>query len=235
MSKVGLTRSVKYGLLSGHDSQPSICGSDNPYMKTLKFNSTLTVGQRKLIAVLLLVSAFTNSHIGVARAADSASLADQAILSQVVLIDPDTTIAQDESITEPAAQSTVQDVLLRVCTARGYGQDCAKTLLGMLWNESSNISTAIGDGGRARGYFQIHYKLHNISIACAEDLVCSANWTLTYMEAHSYPKYVAYAVQCHNSCNVNNGYAARAFRHANYFWNKPLAINQAASIELAMK
>ncbi|MSR84944.1 hypothetical protein EXS71_00685 [Candidatus Uhrbacteria bacterium] len=132
-------------------------------------------------------------------------------------------------------QPTVQEVLLTVCEANGYGQDCAQTLLGMLWTESSNRSTVIGDGGRARGYFQIHYKLHDISITCAEDLACSAQWSLSYLEFNSYPKYVRYAVQCHNSCNVNNGYAAKALRNGKRFWNQPLEINQAAPIELAMK
>jgi hypothetical protein len=143
--------------------------------------------------------------------------------------------SQFDPISAPVVQPTVQDVLLNVCQTNGYGEDCAKILLGMLWNESSNISTAIGDGGRARGYFQIHYKLHNIPIACAEDLVCSANWTINYMEAHSYPKYVSYAVQCHNSCNVNNGYAAKAFRNGNRFWGQPLEVHQTAPIEIAMK
>lgn len=133
------------------------------------------------------------------------------------------------------APPTVQEVLLDVCKDNGYGEACAKTLLGMLWTESSNRSTVVGDGGRARGYFQIHYKMHKISAECAEDLVCSANWTLSYLEKNSYPKYVNYAIQCHNSCNVNNGYAAKAVRHGNYFWNKPLAVDQAAPIELAMK
>lgn len=134
----------------------------------------------------------------------------------------------------PTTAPTVQEVLLNVCADNGYGQDCAKTLLGMLWNESSNRSTVIGDNGAARGYFQIHYKLHKIAIACAEDLVCSANWTINYMEAHSYPKYVAYAIQCHNSCNVNNGYAAKAIRNGNRMWNQPLEVTQAAPITLAM-
>ena len=128
---------------------------------------------------------------------------------------------------------TVQDVLLDVCMARGYDTDCAKTLLGMLWNESSNVSTAIGDHGLARGYFQIHYELHKITIACAEDLVCSSNWTLNYLELHGYPDYQGYAVQCHNSCNVANGYAARATRNGRNLWDTPLAIEQAAPIVLA--
>jgi len=137
--------------------------------------------------------------------------------------------------TAPVTPPTVQEVLLDVCKSNGYGEDCAKTLLGMLWTESSNRSTVIGDGGAARGYFQIHYKLHKIAVACAEDLVCSANWSLNYLEQHRYPKYTAYAIQCHNSCGVNNGYAAKVVRNAKLLWNKPLVIDQAAPIELAMK
>lgn len=146
--------------------------------------------------------------------------------------------AEPETVVLPPAQPTVQEVLLSVCKANGYGQDCAKTLLGMLWNESSNRYNVIGDNGKARGYFQIHYKLHKISSDCAEDLVCSAQWTINYLESNSYPKYVNYAIQCHNSCNVNNGYAAKAVRNGNRFWNVPLAVNQAAPIvltELAVK
>lgn len=142
--------------------------------------------------------------------------------------------AQTEAVAE-VTPPTVQEVLLSVCEANGYGENCAKTLLGMLWTESSNQSTVIGDGGKARGYFQIHYKLHKIPVACAEDLVCSANWSLDYLQAHSYPKYVDYAVQCHNSCGVKNGYAAKVARHGKLFWKKPLVINQANPVVLAMK
>lgn len=140
-------------------------------------------------------------------------------------------VAQSEP---PVSQHTVQEVLLHVCEENGYGEACAKTLLGMVWTESSNRSSVIGDNGRARGYFQIHYKLHKISIACAEDLVCSANWTIKYLERNQYPKYVNYAVQCHNSCNVNNGYVGKVTRYGNQFWNQPLAVTQTAPIELAV-
>jgi hypothetical protein len=139
-----------------------------------------------------------------------------------------------DSVPAETIAPTVQDVLLNVCEQRGYGEDCAKTLLGMLWTESSNRSTVIGDNGSARGYFQIHYKLHKISTACAEDLVCSANWSLTYLESHNYPKYTMYAVQCHNSCGVNNGYAAKVARNSKLMWDQPLVIDQLAPITLAM-
>lgn len=194
-----------------------------PIMNQLKNTNTLTVGQRKGLAVIMLAIALTNSNITTHVFAAGPEM--PVTQTQAQAVEPET----------PAIQPTVQEVLLDVCKENGYGEACAKTLLGMLWNESSNRSTVIGDGGKARGYFQIHYKLHKITIACAEDLVCSANWTIKYLERNSYPKYVSYAIQCHNSCNVNNGYAAKAVRNGNAFWNKPLAITQAAPIVLAMK
>jgi hypothetical protein len=208
-------------------------------MKTFNHIYTFSAGQRKALAVFMLVLALTNSQVPAARAADPMAQLDPIAFVQTPLVD-DAVLAsiqpntENEIETVQADQPTVQEVLLDVCKSKGYGQDCAKTLLGMLWNESSNRSTVIGDNGKARGYFQIHVKLHNISTDCAEDLACSANWSLKYLESHGYPNYLSYAVQCHNSCNVNNGYAAKALRNGKIFWDKPLAVKQAAPVQLAI-
>ncbi len=140
------------------------------------------------------------------------------------------TVAETDSILGehgPERPPTIRETLLQVCTDRGYGEDCAKTLYGMAWKESQFISTAVGDNGRARGWFQIHYRLHRITSACAEDLACSADWTISYLESNGYPKYKNYAVQCHNGCRVANGYAASALRHGNRLW----AVADAAEAE----
>jgi hypothetical protein len=120
----------------------------------------------------------------------------------------------------PKRPPSVKRVLAEVCSARGYGEDCAKALLGMTWKESNLIGSAVGDGGRAVGYYQIHYRLHGISKECARDLRCSADWTLSYMEQNGYPKYPKYAIQCHNGCNAGNGYAASALRHGDRLWKE---------------
>lgn len=138
-------------------------------------------------------------------------------------------IGAAEEVVE-AKELTVQEALLSVCEANGYGEDCAKTLLGMLWTESSNRATVIGDSGRARGYYQIHYRLHNISTDCAEDIICSSQWTIDYLERNHYPRYVNYAVQCHNSCNAGNGYVNKVIRYGNYFWNQPLEITTGSPV-----
>ena len=116
-------------------------------------------------------------------------------------------------------EMSVQETLLRLCEDRGYDVSCAKALLGMMWKESLFDSTSIGDSGKARGYYQIHYRLHGISIECAEDLICSADWTLDYLEQNGYPRWRTYAIQCHNGCNAGNGYAASALRHGNRMWH----------------
>ncbi len=178
-------------------------------------------------SIILLVTGFLALSASPLKAA---APTQEERISAIVLevIEPQ---AEAEVIETP---KTVQEVLLAVCEDRGYGEACAKHLLGMLWKESNNISTAIGDRGKARGYFQIWYKLHNISIDCTEDLECSANWTLDYMERNHYPKYVSYAVQCHNGCNIANGYAASALRHGVRLWNQPLEVTTAEERRLAM-
>lgn len=148
------------------------------------------------------------------------------VLNAIAMATPHTASA---AITE-SAESTVstpadmKSVLLGVCEDNGYGENCAKTLLGMVWKETHGNGKAIGDSGRARGYFQIHYKLHGISIACAEDLRCSAEWTIAYLEKNGYAKYPNYAVQCHNSCNIQNGYAASVTRHGKRLWNDQIQL-----------
>jgi hypothetical protein len=133
-------------------------------------------------------------------------------------------LAEPAETVEIDLPSTVQDTLLEVCKAKGYDEACAKTLLGILWKESLGNAKAVGDQGRSRGYFQIRYKLHKISIDCAEDLRCSAEWTLTYLEHNGYPKFPVYATQCHNGCNARNGYAASAKRHGDRLWPKPMVL-----------
>jgi len=178
---------------------------------------TMNAWMEQLSTALMLVSLVTGQPLAI-QAEQAGSALETIEIAAVDTPDP-----------------TVQDVLLDVCESRSYGQDCAQTLLGMLWTESNNISTAIGDNGKARGYFQIHYKLHGITVECAEDLACSADWTISYLERNSYPKYVSYAVQCHNSCNAGNGYAAKSLRNGARLWDEPMAIHQAAPIVLAMK
>ncbi len=152
---------------------------------------------------------------------------DLTVTGQVLKAADAAADAVEDAVQGPAQPPTVQEVLLDVCQSGGYGEDCAKTLLGIMWKESRNDPDAIGDGGRARGYFQIHYRLHKISLDCAKDLKCSAAWTLRYMESNGYPKYPTYAIQCHNGCGVKNGYAASVLRNARKLWSDPMTMQVA--------
>lgn len=174
-----------------------------------------------LIAALVIVGSVTDRAVGIGYA---------ATVPGAVVYSPDNVLMTDDDVAVGPETTTTfltaQGVLLDVCEARGYGEDCAKTLLGMMWKESLNTATAVGDGGRARGYFQIHYRLHNIPVSCAEDLQCSAEWSLDYLEYNGYPYNVYHAVQCHNSCYNGNGYAASALRWGNRLWESPMFPNE---------
>ncbi len=188
--------------------------------KALSMLTGLKSGLSIPLAIILLLSGFQPLQ---AHAATPEAVAALFELGQ----------SENKEILEAESTSTVQDVLLKVCLDRGYSQECAQHLLGMLWKESNNIATAVGDRGKARGYFQIWVKLHKISVECAEDLECSANWTLTYLERNSYQRYPTYAIQCHNGCNIDNGYAASVIRHGKRLWNTPLAIVKTSEVALA--
>lgn len=126
--------------------------------------------------------------------------------------------SQPVKVYGPVKPPSVQQVLQEVCAAHGYGEDCAKTLLGMAWKESRFEASAVGDNGRSYGFFQIRVRLHDVPLECARDLRCSADWTLKFMEWNGYPRHKMIAVQCHNGCGVPNGYAASAVRHGKRLW-----------------
>ena len=169
-------------------------------MKKTNMKAQIKAIRSGLSMILTLVLLMNASKPLVAKAESPSDVAGSVNGIQAEVVSNDEASAVETAAS--AKHEIVQDVLLEVCTERGYGEDCAKHLLGMLWKESNNIATAVGDHGRARGYFQIWYKLHKITLECAEDLRCSAEWTLKYMERKGYPKYPNYAIQCHNGCGT---------------------------------
>ena len=126
---------------------------------------------------------------------------------------------------------TVQDILLEICEANEKITDpetCAKHLLGMVMTESEARATAIGDSGYARGWFQINRWYNpDVDVACAEDLECSANWTLDRLLKKGYGKSVGWskwAIWCHNGCGIAQYYVPKVMRKASYHWDKPIAL-----------
>ena len=142
--------------------------------------------------------------------------------------EPDSTQPALEAEPEPQAPPTVQDVLLEVCEANEAivdAEKCAKHLLGMVMTESSAKATAVGDKGYARGWFQINsYYNPEVDKACAEDLVCSADWTLNRLLKKGYLKHANWAIWCHNGCGIAKYYVPKVLRLANYHWDKPIVL-----------
>lgn len=145
-----------------------------------------------------------------------------------------------ETIVVPQVPATVQEVLLGICEANVSiidAEKCAKHLLGIVMTESEAKATAIGDKGYARGWFQINsYYNPNVPKACAEDLECSANWTLDRLLKKGYMRSSNWAIWCHNGCGINKYYVPKVLRKGEFHWNKPITVVTADEVRaLALK
>lgn len=162
------------------------------------------------LAVILM------AHIGAPLRVNAATLTGSAET-------PETAPVGTEEAQE--AISTVQDVLLDVCHEHGYDEACAKHLLGMVMQESVAKADAVGDHGASHGWFQINkYYNPSVTLDCARDLRCSAEWTLTRLERFGYAKYPNWAIWCHNGCGINKAYVPNVLRKGNAQWDTPIAL-----------
>jgi hypothetical protein len=198
-------------------------------------------GIGQLVGLIVIVAVLGGALWGfrVATAAEALSPETSSLIAVSEQLNPSSEIMamlETGVVHGPDEPLAMRDVLLEVCRERGYGEACARHLLGMMWKESLFDHDAVGDQGRALGYFQIHYRLHRVAPECATDARCSAHWTIDYLESNGYPKHVSYAVQCHNGCNAGNGYAASALRWGDRKWAEAdarAAAIAAAKVELA--
>lgn len=149
---------------------------------------------------------------------------------RVLAASPDESALTTEAVAEtaaaaPEAPSTVQEVLLQVCQDQGFDETCAKHLLGILMQESKGKANAVGDHGMARGWFQINrYYNPDVSVQCAEDLKCSATWTLNHLVKKGYPQTVKWAIWCHNGCGINKTYVNSVLYKGELNWTQPLPV-----------
>jgi hypothetical protein len=199
----------------------------------MKNTASLVVTASRALSIIISLATFAIGTGASAAAnirfdADGAAVVVAQESAEVTVV----AIATVEETAVQAADVSIKDTLLAVCAERDLGEECAKDLLGMAWKESRFKADAKGDYingfARARGWFQIHYKLHKISEACAEDLECSARWSLKYLIANKYERFPAYAVQCHNGCNAENGYASSAMRNGRRLWTTEVVAQQVA-------
>ncbi len=158
---------------------------------------------------------------------------------EVVALFPSVQPEVPETASTPEKSQTVQDVLLSICQDRGYDEDCAKHLMGILMQESMGKANAVGDHGMAHGWFQINrYYNPDVSVECAEDLTCSANWTLDHLEKKGYGKNAAWnnwAIQCHNGCGISKTYVKQVLTKGKIYWDQPISLDQSVEIALANK
>jgi hypothetical protein len=120
---------------------------------------------------------------------------------------------------------TVREPLL----ARGVPYDdymtyCQADLLAIAWSESRFNCSAIGDNGHSLGCFQIYKVVHShLTDNDRYDFRFSASWTINRLVAYGWtPRTIngqanRHAIQCHNGCNVNNGYWQNAVKKSNEF------------------
>ena len=95
---------------------------------------------------------------------------------------------------------TAIEKLSAVCEDQGIKEEsCPKVLKAMATQESYFGKVMVGDGGRSHGWFHILNIHKDVSLACANDLTCSATWTLKRMVRNGYPKKLWWAVGTHNS------------------------------------
>jgi hypothetical protein len=188
--------------------------------KTLK---DLKTGLSMTLAILLLTHSAQplQAQAQVQDAAGGAAVAAESA-------EPDSTLSATPEVVEPESPVTVQEKLLEVCEANESITDaekCAKHLLGMVMTESNAKANAIGDKGYARGWFQINsYYNPEVDKACAEDLECSANWTLNRLLKKGYLKYANWAIWCHNGCGIAKYYVPKVMKMAAIHWDKPIVL-----------
>lgn len=111
----------------------------------------------------------------------------------------------DPKIDEQDGDSEIRAILKLVCGQRfailstdEQQETCWKTLYAMAWQESTFNKYPTGDQGRSIGWFHIQVRTHKITRECAENLGCSATWTLNHLIANGYPDRYAYSIQSHN-------------------------------------
>lgn len=167
---------------------------------------------------------------------------------RVLAASPDESALTTEAVAATAAEapeapSTVQDVLLQVCQEHqeipeNLDEKCAKDLFGILMQESKGKADAVGDHGMARGWFQINrWYNKDVSIECAEDLHCSADWTLNHLVKNQYLKYSNWAIWCHNGCGISKTYVPAVHYKADKFWDEPIVVVTADELrsQIALK
>lgn len=84
---------------------------------------------------------------------------------------------------QPATSLSIEETIQKIAKEYNFNW---KILYAICLKESNCNSEAIGDEGKALGYYQIHYRMHKVSEKEAKDLQFSTEWTLKRLLKHSH-------------------------------------------------
>lgn len=145
------------------------------------------------------------------------------------------TLPEAPSASEETPSKAQKDATARVCRRIGqnraamlaehnvspelFATTCYYDTLAMAMRETGFICTKIGDQGRSRGCFQIQTKLHNVSVADAENYEWAAEWTIDRMVRDTdYPHLRTASIIRHNGTGPKaEAYAADVKRIAEQY------------------
>lgn len=110
-----------------------------------------------------------------------------------------------------AEEKTLDDIIRKGCAERNLDEEqCYRDVKALAKMESGERTEAVGDNGTSYGIFQIHLPAHpTITKEQATDPEFSTYWTIDNLVRNGYPEYRKLALQCHNGCSKNNGYAGK--------------------------
>lgn len=97
----------------------------------------------------------------------------------------------------------------RACASVGFKSlDCRNIILAISYHETQGWTDFSGDSGCSTGWVHINRCVHtHITNAATMDAAFAFAWTAQRLKAFGYPTYRTQAIQCHNGCYANNGYA----------------------------
>lgn len=97
---------------------------------------------------------------------------------------------QISAITAPLSPDAVRAYVINAAKKAGVNYRKVDWIVG---HESQYGQNMLGDDGQSRGYWMIDSKYHDVSDACADDLVCSTDWSLKQILAGHIKWWTTYA------------------------------------------
>jgi hypothetical protein len=153
--------------------------------------------------------------IGITSSVSAATILNLMLIGPVIIVEPSVKKTDVNSLPENkerplSVEEHIRKAAEEACKRNNLGDYCVKDLMAITKLESSMMKEPRGDGGHSYGPTHIHLPSHpEITKEQAMNIQFALNKTLEWMIDKGYPVYRTYAIQCHNGCTKNNGYAQR--------------------------